>query len=72
MTHTPAGAPALIPRAVLFGNPERTAPRLSPDGRSLVYLAPADGVLAVWLQTVGADDARVVARDAARPIRNAL
>jgi dipeptidyl aminopeptidase/acylaminoacyl peptidase len=64
-------APGLIPRAVLFGNPERTMPQLSPDGRSLAYLAPADGVLAVWLQTVGTNDARVVARDPARPIRNA-
>ena len=64
--------PALIPRTVLLGNPERTSPQLSPDGRRLVFLAPADGVLAVWLQTVGADDARVVAKDAARPIRNAI
>jgi hypothetical protein len=38
---TPAAPPAavghprtdLIPRAVLFGNPERGAPALSPDGR---------------------------------------
>ncbi len=46
-------------------------PQLSPDGRLLAYLAPAGGVLSIWLQTAGADDARVVARDAARPIRNA-
>jgi dipeptidyl aminopeptidase/acylaminoacyl peptidase len=59
----------LIPRSVLFGNPERMAPQLSPDGRRLLFLAPADGVLAVWVQTVGIGDARVVAADAARPIR---
>lgn len=63
------GSSSLIPRAVLLGNPERTAPQLSPDGRRLLFLAPADGVLAVWLQTAGADDARIVARDPARPIR---
>jgi dipeptidyl aminopeptidase/acylaminoacyl peptidase len=54
---------------VLLGNPERTSPQLSPNGRRLLFLAPSDGVLSVWLQTVGADDARVVAKDPARPIR---
>jgi Tol biopolymer transport system component len=39
----------LIPRQVLFGNPERTSPRLSPDGSRLAWLAPHDGVLAVWV-----------------------
>jgi len=39
----------LIPRGVLFGNPERTAPRISPDGRSLAWIAPLDGVLNVWV-----------------------
>ena len=37
----PAGKlPDLIPREVLFGNPERTSPKLSPDGKMLAYLAP--------------------------------
>lgn len=30
----------LIPRSVLFGNPERSAPEISPDGTMLAYLAP--------------------------------
>ena len=32
----------LIPREVLFGNPERMGPRLSPDGERLAYLAPQE------------------------------
>src|SRR5579871_2844401 len=38
----------LIPRQVLFGNPERIAPRLSPDGKRLAWIAPHDDVLNVW------------------------
>src|SRR3984885_2694460 len=38
----------LIPRSVLFGNPERIQPRISPDGGSLAWIAPKDGVLNVW------------------------
>jgi dipeptidyl aminopeptidase/acylaminoacyl peptidase len=43
----------LIPRSVLFGNPERTSPRISPDGSSLAWIAPRDGVLNVWVAPVG-------------------
>ncbi len=43
----------LIPRSVLFGNPERTAPRISPDGNSLAWIAPLDGVLNVWVAPIG-------------------
>ncbi|HLJ99109.1 MAG TPA: S9 family peptidase [Streptosporangiaceae bacterium] len=39
----------LIPREVLFGNPERISPRLSPDGAWIAWIAPRDGVLNVWL-----------------------
>jgi dipeptidyl aminopeptidase/acylaminoacyl peptidase len=62
----------LIPRDVLFGNPERTAPRISPDGSMVAYLAPHDGILAVWVQSTGGSDARVVASDPKRPISNAF
>jgi dipeptidyl aminopeptidase/acylaminoacyl peptidase len=51
----------LIPRSVLFGNPERTMPSLSPDGSRLGYVAPVDGVLNVWVGP--ADDP-----DAATPV----
>ena len=39
----------LIPRQILFGNPDKAMARLSPDGRQLAYLAPLDGVLNVWV-----------------------
>ncbi len=39
----------LIPRSVLFGNPERAAPSISPDGTRLGFVAPVDGVLNVWV-----------------------
>ena len=43
----------LIPREVLFGNPERVSPNLSPDGSQLAWIAPRDGVLNVWVAPVG-------------------
>src|SRR3954453_10214513 len=44
----------LVPREVLFGNPEKVQPRLSPDGKRLAYIAPVDGVLNVWVGEIGA------------------
>src|SRR4051794_11721012 len=41
--------PPLIPRATLFGNPDKAAGRISPDGKWLSFLAPSDGVLNVWV-----------------------
>ena len=37
---SPGGLPPLIPREVLFGNPERVQPKLSPDSKRLAWLAP--------------------------------
>jgi len=42
----------LIPRSVLFGNPERTSPQISPDGGSLAWIAPRDGVLNLWVAPI--------------------
>lgn len=59
----------LIPRKVLFGNPDRTDVRLSPDGAMLSYLAALDGVMNIW---VGLSDdpaaARPVTHDKGRGI----
>jgi len=62
----------LIPRSVLFGNPERSNPSISPDGKQLGYLAPVDGVLNVWIRTLGKTDDRPVTQDTHRGIRNFL
>jgi dipeptidyl aminopeptidase/acylaminoacyl peptidase len=65
-----AELPPLIPRDVLFGNPERTAPQLSPDGKRLAWLAPdKKNVLQVWVKTIGAEDAKMVTADKKRGIR---
>ena len=67
--------PELIPLPVLFGNPERVSPSISPDGTQLAWIAPQDGVLNVWLAPVSAQDgvdlaaARAVTDDADRGIR---
>jgi dipeptidyl aminopeptidase/acylaminoacyl peptidase len=60
----------LIPRSVLFGNPERTSPDISPDGTMLAYLAPDQGVLNVWVRTLGKTDDRVITHDRKRGIRS--
>ena len=59
----------LIPREVLFGNPERTRPQLAPDGKRLAWLQPDKGVLQVWVETLGKEDAAPVSADRQRPIR---
>jgi dipeptidyl aminopeptidase/acylaminoacyl peptidase len=62
--------PPLIPREILFGNPERANPQLSPDGQYLAYIAPdAKNVLQVWLRTVGQEDDRQLTADEKRGIR---
>ena len=64
-----AGVP-LIRREALFGNPDKSSPRLSPDGKFLSYLAPVDGVLNVWVGP--ADDpaaAKPVTQDKKRGVR---
>jgi len=61
--------PDLIPRSVLFGNPSRVSPAISPDGARLAYLAPVDGVLNVWVGTAGGDDFRPVTDDRESGVR---
>jgi len=66
-----AELPPLIPRAVLFGNPVKASPEISPDGRRLAYLAPdRNNVLGIWVRTIGKTDDHLVASDPKRPIRN--
>ncbi|MBW4675053.1 MAG: S9 family peptidase [Desmonostoc geniculatum HA4340-LM1] len=60
----------LIPREILFGNPEKASPRLSPDGKYLAYIAPDEqNILQVWLRTVGQEDDQILTADKKRGIR---
>jgi dipeptidyl aminopeptidase/acylaminoacyl peptidase len=60
----------LIPRKVLFGNPDRAQVRISPDGTTLSWLAPRDGVLNVWVAPrQNPKAARPVTHDTSRGIR---
>lgn len=62
--------PPLIPRSVLFGNPKRARPRLSPEAKYMAYLAPDDqDVLQVWVRTIGETDDKQVTQDKKRGIR---
>ncbi len=66
----PAAEVALIPRAAVFGNPDRTQARISPDGKTLSWLAPKEGVLNVFVAPVHApDQARAITGDTERGIR---
>jgi dipeptidyl aminopeptidase/acylaminoacyl peptidase len=63
--------PPLIPRKVLFGNPERALGQVSPDGKWLGYVAPDDGVLNVYVAPrEHPDQARVVTHDRKRGVRS--
>src|ERR1017187_4541862 len=69
---TPTGKKTgLIPRKVLFGNPDKANARISPDGKQLSFLAPVDGVLNVWVGPIDKpDDAKPVTQDKKRGIRS--
>ena len=67
---TAAPETQLIARNALFGNPEKTQARISPDGRHLSWIAPRDGVLNVWVAPAGdVGAARPVTNDRQRGIR---
>ena len=60
----------MIPRQVLFGNPEKSMTQISPDGEYLSYLAPVEDVLNVWVAEVDdPDSARPITNDEERGIR---
>ncbi|AUX25238.1 peptidase S9 [Sorangium cellulosum] len=66
----PRADATLAPRSVLFGNPDRASPRVSPDGKRLGFLAPSGGVLNVWVGPV--DDpasAKPVTQEKSRGVR---
>jgi dipeptidyl aminopeptidase/acylaminoacyl peptidase len=57
-----------VPRELLFGNPEKSSPKISPNGKHWAYLAPDEGVLNVWVGDEGRN-ARPLTSDRGRGIR---
>ncbi len=67
---TTQGPPPIIPRTVLFGNPEKSRLTLSPNGERVAFLAPDNGVLNVWVApTNDLAAAKPVTKDTSRGIR---
>jgi len=65
----PRADASLLDRKTLFGNPERAAPRLSPNGKQLAWLAPKDGVLNVFVAPVtDPSKAKAVTDEKGRPV----
>ncbi|MEP6708523.1 MAG: S9 family peptidase [Verrucomicrobiota bacterium] len=65
-----AELPLLIPRAILFGNPERADPQVSPDGKQIAWLAPdKNGVLNVWADSIPPAQAHPVTNETQHPVR---
>jgi dipeptidyl aminopeptidase/acylaminoacyl peptidase len=44
--------PTIIDRALFFSDPEISGPQLSPDGKSLAFLKPFNGVRNIWIKGV--------------------
>ena len=78
VTAEPAAAPPKAPpredasvlaRKLVFGNPDRVAPIVSPDGKQLGWLAPKDGVLNIHVAAVAnVQQAKAVTAEKNRPI----
>ncbi|KAF9115977.1 hypothetical protein BGW39_002863 [Mortierella sp. 14UC] len=65
--------PTLIPRKVLFDNPTRLEPRISPDGQRIAFIAPKDGILNIWIApTENPTDAKCITNAAGSGIRQFL
>ncbi len=67
--------PSLIPRRILFGNPDVTQARIDTQGKYLAFLKPKDGVLNIWIQPLadalrGESTARPLTNDSGRGIRS--
>lgn len=59
----------LIPRKVIFANPARYNPMISPGGVRIAYLAPSkEGVMNIWVSSAGKKDDRQVTNDTRRGV----
>src|SRR5512137_635849 len=61
---------SLIPKDLIFGNPDRVSHQISPNGANLSFLAPVNGVLNIWVGPAGnLEKAKPVTNDTFRGIR---
>jgi dipeptidyl aminopeptidase/acylaminoacyl peptidase len=70
-TYVAVGHPSqdLIPRTTFFGDPDRAAVQISPDGKQLSWMAESKGVLNVWVAPIGdLEKARVITSETERPV----
>lgn len=64
-----AELPSLIPRALLFGNPEYVSPLVSPDGTRIAYLkADTNRVMQIWIRDLAGKHERQVTHERRRGI----
>jgi dipeptidyl aminopeptidase/acylaminoacyl peptidase len=65
-----AGLPPLLDRELIFGDPEISAARISPDGRFIAFMKPLKGTRNVWVKRIDEsfDKARAITADTKRPI----
>ncbi len=63
----------LIPREVLFGNPDKISAKISRDGKYISYLAPLNGVLNIYVADLeDLDNPFPITKDEERGIRSSL
>jgi dipeptidyl aminopeptidase/acylaminoacyl peptidase len=61
----------LVPRRTFAANPDHAAVTISPDGKRLAFLAPADGVMNLWVAPVESPEAATqLTRERDRSIRS--
>jgi len=64
-------ASTIIPRGVLFGNPDKTSVLISPNGKYISYIAPLAGVLNIFTAPIDSPgDAKPITKDKGRGIRS--
>src|SRR5687768_10405611 len=70
ITKSPPRADAsVLPRKLIFGNPDRAAPLVSHDGKQIAWLAPKEGVLNVYVApSSDVTKAKAVTDEKGRPI----
>lgn len=62
----------LIPKKILFGDPEKTTVRLSSNGKYISYLAPYEGALNIWVAPIEAIQEAVPLTQEKRSLRSYL